>query len=411
MDADARTWWARPGLEIREGRLLVAGRDAEAVARELGTPLYVYDLMRIEEQARALEGAFARAGVPFRLRLALKAQRDPRVLAFVRDLRFVGIDACSPGEVLHALDNGWPPEEVSFTGTNVSERDLDQLLARPIHVNGDLLWQVERLGRRAAGTRAGLRVNPRQGAASGHGRRHLYSGGDRPSKFGIFEEQLDDALAIAGTHGLTIDVLHFHVGDGFLTDGLADFERAVERVAAMTRRLIDAGYPVAEVNAGGGLGVPQGPGEAPLDVDRYADVLARHLGGFGVTVACEPGDFLVKESGILLAEVVTVEEREGVRFVGVDAGFNVMPERFIYRSPLPVVLCRAADAPPAGTATIAGNINEGDDVFAEDLPFPEVREGDVVAMHNVGSYNQSMHMDHCLRPAAKVLTFPDRVPG
>jgi len=146
-------------------------------------------------------------------------------------------------------------------------------------------------------------------------------------------------------------------------------------------------------------------------VDRYADVLARHLSGFGVTVACEPGDFLVKESGILLAEVVTVEERAGMRFVGVDAGFNVMPERFIYRAPLHVVLCRAADAPPAGTATVAGNINEGDDLFAEDVPFPEVREGDVVAMLNVGSYNQSMHMDHCLRPAAKVLTFPDRVPG
>jgi len=410
MDADGQTWWARSGLQIRNGRLLVSGRDAEAVAREHGTPLYVYDLMRVEEQARALAGAFARAGMSFRLRLALKAQRDPRVLAFVRDLRFVGIDACSPREVLHALDNGWPPEEVSFTGMNVSERDLDVLLEHPIHVNVDLLSQLERFGRRAPGTRVGLRVNPRQGAASGHGRRGLYSGGDRPSKFGIFEEQLDRAIAIADTHDLTIDTVHFHVGDGFLTDGLADFERAVERVAEMTRRLIDSGCPVAEVNAGGGLGVPQGPGETPLDVDRYADVLARHLRGFGVTVACEPGDFLVKESGMLLAEVITVEEREGVRFVGVDAGFNVMPERFIYRSPLPVVLCRAADAPPAGTATIAGNINEGDDVFAEDLPFPEVREGDVVAMLNVGSYNQSMHMDHCLRPPAEVVAFSDREP-
>ena len=171
MDADARTWWARPGLEIREGRFLVAGRDAEGVAREHGTPLYVYDLMRVEEQARALAGAFARASLSFRLRLALKAQRDPRVLAFVRDLRFVGIDACSPGEVLHALDNGWPPEEVSFTGTNVSERDLDVLLAHPIHINVDLLSQLDRLGRRAPGTRVGIRVNPRQGAAAGSGPR------------------------------------------------------------------------------------------------------------------------------------------------------------------------------------------------------------------------------------------------
>ena len=100
-------WWNRPGLEAREGRLLVAGRDAEAVAREHGTPVFAYDLPRIEEQARGLIEAFERAGVPFRLRLALKAQRDPEVLAFVRGLGFVGIDACSPGEVRHALEHGW----------------------------------------------------------------------------------------------------------------------------------------------------------------------------------------------------------------------------------------------------------------------------------------------------------------
>jgi len=90
-----RAWWERPGLELRGGRLHVAGRDAEALARELGTPLFVYDLVRLREQARGLEGAFARIGVPFRLRLAIKAQRDPAVLAFVRALGTVGIDACS----------------------------------------------------------------------------------------------------------------------------------------------------------------------------------------------------------------------------------------------------------------------------------------------------------------------------
>lgn len=100
-------WWTRPGLAARGGRLLVAGRDAEAVARDHGTPVFAYDLPRIAEQAQGLIGAFERAGVPFRLRLALKAQRDPEVLAFVRGLVAVGIDACSPGEVRHGLEHGW----------------------------------------------------------------------------------------------------------------------------------------------------------------------------------------------------------------------------------------------------------------------------------------------------------------
>jgi diaminopimelate decarboxylase len=395
-------------LEVRQGRLLVAGRDAEALAREHGTPVFVYDLERIAEQARSLVAAFERAGAPFRLRMALKAQRDPQVLAFVRSLGFLGLDVCSPGEVLHALEHGWRPDEISFTGTNVSERDLDVILEAGVHVNLDLVSQLDRFGRRSPGATIGIRVNPRAGAASGPGRAHLYSGAERPSKFGILESQLEEALEVAARHSLEIDTVHFHVGDGFRTDGLPAFELAVERVASMTTTLQAAGQPVAEVNAGGGLGVPHGPGEDPLDADAYTAILVSSLGSLGVTVACEPGDFLCKEMGVLLAEVVTLDDRDGHRLVGVDAGYTVAPEHFIYDEPTPVVPCRAADAPPAGVATIAGNINEGDDLWAEDQPLPEVRESDVVAILRVGSYNQAMHLDHCLRPAASVVAFADR---
>jgi len=112
---------------------------------------------------------------------------------------------------------------------------------------------------------------------------------------------------------------------------------------------------------------------------------------------------------VLLAEVVTVDVRDGTTFVGLDAGYNVAPERFIYGSPLAVVLARAADARPVTRLTVAGNINEGDDMWAEDLPFPEVHEGDIVALLGVGTYNQSMHLDHCLRPPASVLALADRM--
>jgi diaminopimelate decarboxylase len=402
------TWWARPGLELRDGRLFVAGRDAGALAREHGTPTFVYDLERVGEQARSLLGAFERAGAPFRLRLAIKAQRDPAVLAYVRGLGTVGVDACSPGEIHHALEHGWSPAEISYTGTNVSERDLDAILASGVHVNVDLVTQLERYGRRAPGSRVGIRVNPRAGAASGPGRAHLYSGAQRPSKFGVLESQLGAVLEVAGTYDLRLDTVHFHVGDGFRTDGLAAFELATERVAAMAAVLREAGHPLAEVNAGGGLGVPHDAEGDPLDVDAYAAVLVRHLGPLGVTIACEPGDFLTKEMGVLLAEVVTVDDRDGHVIVGLDAGYNIAPEHFIYGEPTPVVLCRAADADPHQIVTVAGNINEGDDLWAEDQPLPAVTEGDVVAILRVGSYNQAMHLDHCLRPRAGVIAFAER---
>jgi diaminopimelate decarboxylase len=411
---DERTWWSRPGLEVRDGRLMIAGRDAETLARTHGTPVYVHDLVRVQEQARTLQRALAEAGVRGRVRLALKAQREPELLRFLRSLGeprspdAVGMDVCSPGEVTWALDHGWEPSEISYTGTNVSDRDLDRIFDAGVHLNVDLLTQLRRLGRRAPGSTVGLRVNPRIGASRANSGATLYTG-PRPTKFGILPEQLEEAVAIGREHGLTIDTVHFHVGDGYLSNGLEVFEETVRRVAVMAHDLREAGCPIAEVNTGGGLGVPQAAGDAPLDVDAWAAILARHLGPLDVTVSTEPGDFLVKECAVHLAEVITVEDREGHTFVGLDTGWNVMCERFVYKELLDLVLCRAADAEPAGPVTIAGNINEGDDLFAEDYPLPEVLEGDIVAALNVGSYNGSMTSEHCLRDPAGVLCFPDRV--
>ncbi|HEX6330147.1 MAG TPA: diaminopimelate decarboxylase [Actinomycetota bacterium] len=407
------TWWERRGLGVRGGRLHVAGRDAEAVGREQGTPVFVYDLTRIGEQVEALGGAFAGRGLDLRLRLALKAQRDPQVLAFVRGLGSVGIDACSPGEVAHALDHGWEPEEISVTATNLSDRDMATLAVAGVHVNLDLLSQLDRWGRHAPGSTVGIRVNPRAGASwsgltDATAGESLYAR-SRATKFGILPEQLDDALALAGKHDLHLETVHAHVGDGFLTDGLPQLEVAIERVTEMARRCADAGHPMVEVNVGGGLGVPQRVGESPLDVEAYTDVLQRHLGRLGVAVGVEPGDYLCKESGVLLAEVVTLDERDGVWFAGVDAGFNVAPEHFIYGAELPIVLARSADLEPAVRYTVAGNINEGDDLWGEDVPLPELREGDVLAFLGVGTYNRSMHLDHCLRPPAGTAAFADRI--
>ena len=401
----AAPWWVRPGLDVEDGRLRIAGRDAEGLAREIGTPAFVYDLDRFGENVRRLGDAFARAWVTVRQRFALKANREPEVLAALRALGApgqpgsVGIDACSPGEVLHALDHGWRPEEISFTGTNVSERDLDVLLRTPIHINLDAVSQVARVGRRAAelppGRRIGLRINP--GAGAGYHEGLAYSG-TKPTKFGIYADRLDEALDVATAHGLTVDTVHVHAGSGWLADGLAGFERALEVTAELTRHLKDRGCPIEEVNVGGGLGAPARADEQPSDLAAYARTIARNLGPLGVVVGSEPGDYIAKDTAILLGEVVTVEDRGGTTFVGLDFGWNVNPSYFIYKFAQEIVVCRAADAASTRRVTVAGHINEGSDIFAEDYSVGPVEEGDIVAILNAGGYHQAQSSTHCLRP-------------
>jgi diaminopimelate decarboxylase len=410
MVSTAAPWWIRPGLEIADGRLEIAGRDAEALAREHGTPLFLYDRTRFAENARRLQEALKGTGLPFRVRFALKANPLPEILEVFRGLAgpgeagSVGIDACSPGEVERAIECGWRPDEISYTATNVSERDLDALLARRIHLNLDGISQIDRYGRRAPGTAIGVRIDPAVGVGYND---HLEYAGDRPTKFGIGLERLDDAIAAARRHDLAIDTVHFHAGSGWLADGLPGFEAALRRAVEAVEHLRAANCPIGEVNVGGGLGMPARQEERPVDAAAYAATLARHLGPLDVTVACEPGDYLSKDAGILLGEVVTVEQRRGVTFVGLDIGWNVNCAYFIYRYAQEIVVCRAPDAPRTEVVTVAGHINESGDIFAEDYPMPPVEEGDVVAVLNAGGYLQAMSSTHCLRPMGGAI-FLDR---
>jgi diaminopimelate decarboxylase len=402
----AAPWWIRPGLDVDDGRLAIAGHDAETLARDQGTPLFAYDLARFAENARALQAAFARTGVPFHLRFALKANPMPEILSVFRGLGppgtpdSVGIDACSPGEVLRALACGWQADEISYTGTNVSDRDLDVLLEHGIHCNLDAISQIVRYGRRAPGATIGIRVDPATGAGYNE---HLEYSGARPTKFGIGLERFDEALAVAGEHRLAIDTIHFHAGSGWLADGLAGFERALPVAVEAVARARAAGHRISEVNVGGGLGVPARADEAGVDLATYARVVAQHLGPLEVTVTAEPGDALTKDAGILLAEVVTVETRRGVTFVGLDIGWNVNCAYFIYGFAQEIVPCREPAAERTTRVTVAGHINEASDVFAEDYPMAPIAEGDIVALLNAGGYHQAMSSTHCLRPTGTAL--------
>ena len=181
-------------------------------------------------------------------------------------------------------------------------------------------------------------------------------------------------------------------------------------MAAMVRELRALGCPIAEVNTGGGLGVRFRPTDSGLDVVRWAQALAGQLGELDVVVATEPGEYLAKHVATLLAEVVTVEDRgQDQVFVGLDAGWNSINEGFVYRIPFQPILCRAADGAPSRSYTVTGHINEGNDIFARDVELPEVHEGDVIAIPNVGAYNLSMASNHCLRPPPPVVSFVERV--
>ncbi len=401
---DAGFWWAREDLGFKDGRLHLAGHDLAALAATVEGPLHVYSEARIVANLGRLKVALEAAGVPSRLYYAMKANRfEPVLRALARPGR-CGIDVCSPAEMDRALACGFAAADVSFTGTGVSNRDLDRLLAQPdLTINCDTVGMIRRIGERAPGRAIGVRVNPERGASYGGAERLTYAG-DTATKFGIYREQWADARATAKAHGLTITSLHFHVGCGYLTRELDAWDAAVGAGLAFLGDLPD----VRTVNVGGGLGLPHRATDAPLDLLRWAEVLKRRFAGRGVTIAVEPGDYVVKDAGVLLLGVTDVEPKRDVTFVSVDGGFNLAPEPAYYDLPCEPVACapRSFDTAAWRPVTIAGNINEALDIWAHAKPMPELREGDRLAFLNAGGYGASMSSNHCMRGEFTELLLP-----
>jgi diaminopimelate decarboxylase len=384
-------WWERDDLGYRDGRLHFGGRDLASFVASSGTPTYVYRAARVRDNLERLRGALQAQGVEHDAFYAIKANRYAPLVTYLKLLGRCGIDACSPGELRYARQLGFEEHEISYTGNSVSEADLDVLERHPgVHVNCDALSTIRRLGRRCPGRRVGIRLNPELGA--GYNERLQYAG-EKPTKFGIYRDRFEEALATAREVGLRVETLHFHIGSGYLGNALDTFDQVLERVGA----LLDAHREIRSVNVGGGLGVRLAEADTPIDLARWAATVSRHLGTRGLRVQIEPGDYLVKDAGILLVRVNTVEDKAGTRFVGIDAGFNIQNLAAYYHTPYVVAPLRWPAQAALERVTVAGNINEAIDLLASDVMLPALAEGDVLALLNVGGYGSAASSNHCMR--------------
>ncbi len=393
---DYYTWWQRADLCYQHNQLIFHGRSVQQLANQFGTPAFVYSAARVRDNLVRLHTALNAVGLAgrFTLHYAMKANRFAPLLTLLKQSGLCGIDACSPFEVEHAVSCGFVPEDISFTATSLSWRDLD-MLARydGLCMDCDSIHAIRRWGTLKPGTAIGLRVNPAMGIGRVDNDK-LHYAGEVTTKFGIYEEQFAEALDTARQHGLRVTKIHFHTGCGYLTPQLDQLERIIGHCFAF----IEAAGTVERVNIGGGLGVPHLPGDQPLDLDQWAAVLHRQFGGRDLHLEVEPGDYIVKDAGLLLLEKTFVEKKQATTFVGVDGGFNIAPEPAYYNLPFqPLPLHLDGDHPTFTPMTVVGNINEALDVWYAEAMLPDLADHSHLALINAGAYSAAMASNHCMR--------------
>jgi diaminopimelate decarboxylase len=381
-------------MSVVNNKLCFNGLNAEVLVQEFGSPLYVYEAEVLRERFRAFQAAFSEQ---VHLHYAMKANSNPTLLRLLQQ-EGAWIDAVAPLEVRLALDAGFAPERILFTGNNSASDELDYCIAKGVPVNLGSLEALRRYGERYPGTEASVRVNPGMGA--GH-HSHCITGGPA-SKFGIYHDRVDTALEVATKNRIRIIGVHSHIGTDIYTP---------EPMLAAMELVLQAseGFPELRfIDFGGGFGIPHHPEQTPLDLpelgrqmqERFAKFCTEY--GRTLTMKLEPGRFIVGPAGTLLVTATNFTDTPDYRFVGVDSGFNHLVRPTMYGS-YHHILNASRSSGPEQEVVIVGNICESGDVFSRSeegmtRKIPEVRVGDCLALCDAGAYGMSMSSQYNTRP-------------
>lgn len=395
---------ARPALSAHaQDGLLFEGVPLAAIAAEFGTPADIIGAATLRARARRLQAALP--GVA--LHYAVKANDHLAVLALMADQGF-GADVVSGGEIKRALQAGFAPSRLVFSGVGKTAQELVLALTCGLgQINVESAEELSLLASLAAarGLRAPvvLRVNPDVDAHT-HAKIATGRGGD---KFGI---PLADAASLyahgASLPGVVMRGLALHIGSQILT--MAPYAAAYGKLARLIRDLRAQGHSVAVADCGGGLGIAYRNECAPLP-EAWAATISAALGGLDLSLAAEPGRWLAAPAGLLLAQVIRTRRAGMTRpLVVLDAGMNDLLRPAMYDSwhgILPVAAHRLVAA--AEQADVAGPICESSDVFARNRRLTALADGDLVALLDTGAYGAVMSSSYNARPRAAQIMVAD----
>lgn len=384
--------------ENRDGRLFVEDASCLELAKEYGTPLYVYSENKIKRNYRRLAAALGRGYHRVRVLYAMKANSNLAVLKALLE-EGAEIDAVSPGEVHLALHAGFKPGQILFTGTSVGYEELQYLMDRGVRMNLDSESQLDKVLSISIPGLISVRVNPQLGA--GHHEHVITAGPD--VKFGVWDADAVRIYLKAKEAGVKRFGIHMHIGSGI--NDASHHIRAAENMLAAAKRVSEAcGVGFEFIDLGGGIGVPYRPEEEEVEIERFAEQVTGYfrkrveeLGLGEPELWLEPGRFITADAGILLTRVTTLKETPVKRFVGVDAGFNTLVRPTMYGSYHHII----NPGNLGGSMQhydVYGPLCESGDVFARDRPIQETAEGDVLAIMTVGAYGYSMSSQYNSRP-------------
>lgn len=381
-----------------------------AIARAVGTPVYVYDAAEIRRRYARLTDALA--GIPHRVCYAVKANGSLAVLGVMRELG-AGLDIVSGGELARALRCGFPPRDLVFSGVGKTPAELRQAVERGIGLlNVESAGELDVLGGLTLDVgrevRVGLRVNPDVTTET-----HPYTRtGERGMKFGVPLDEVPELAARIWRHeGLRLVCIGMHIGSQILDS--SRYREGAGKLAALVEDVRGLGVETLEtVDVGGGLGIRY-TNEEPLEPEAFADAVRPLWDTVQLPLTLEPGRCLLGNAGTLLTACLYRKHSGGRDFVIVDAGMTELLRPTLYQAVHRIEKVEAErhrdTEAGAGSVDIVGPICETGDFLGLGRDLPDVASGDLLAVRDAGAYGFVMSSNYNSRPRpAEVLVDGER---
>jgi len=352
------------------------------LAKEFGTPLYVYHAEKIKEQYQKLTHAFDGTNTVFFY--ACKALTNVNILRYIKSLG-ANVDCSSINEARLALHAGFPPQRILYTSNGISFAEIEEAQGLGVIINIDSLSNLEKFGKKFGHSYpVGIRLRPNIMAG---GNLKISTGHDK-SKFGIPVDQVEKILSLVSTYNLRISDLHIHTGSEI--KDVSVFVKGIEVLFDIAPHFRELEF----IDLGGGFKVPHKEGDFETDIQLLADKIKsafsshRKPGDRPLQVWFEPGKFLVSECGYFVTKVNVIKDTASASFVSVDSGFNHLIRPMFYDAYHHIENISNPDGTEK-TYSVVGNICETD-TFAWDRTLNEVREEDLLVFYNAGAYGFEM---------------------
>jgi diaminopimelate decarboxylase len=393
-------------FKYQNDTLMVEDIPLRDLAERFGTPLYVYSKRSIIDHCRYIEQAFG--SQPHLTCYAAKANSNRKLLGVIAG-EGLGADVGSKGELYLALQAGFKPETITFSG--VGKRDDEIAYALDHHIlafNVESTEEIEVLnaiaGHKHMQARILLRVNLDIDAGG-----HAYvSTSLKQNKFGVASQHAAEVLHRAqGLPHIIVGGIHSHIGSQIVKAGT--FVSAAKQLAGLVKELRGSGITVKDLDFGGGFGVqykgyvhhPQLPHEEPEVMNLSAATLVKTvvplLEETGCRISIQPGRSIIAHAGVLLVKVLYRKETDDKTFVVVDGGMNDLIRPSLYHSHHQIVPLQV-NGSPHEVVDVVGPLCESGDFFAIDRPLPKTRRGDYLSLMCAGAYGYVLSSNYNARP-------------